>query len=536
MEYLLLGLVFLSCLRFLAMIFGERLSLLGFLEGKWLTAPFELAAQFWDMVCEAVDRIWCFVFDHFWWVTATVSGGVGVVLIALLMVSSLSLEAKEVRNDQAARMNVGSVLDHTPVLEPGRIRLTNGNNDGFAQASQLIYQKPSGDTMPVPATWPPVVSDLPSHRYRTPAEPEVPAAEGPAAEGRPSEYRWPDSSGSRLQLSMEPFVERRGRQVHSRRLGALIQQAVMSLRHDDWRTYSSTHALALAEASPAALREDSAFAVEDLAAAVRIFPGEFVSSNEVQVEKRTPRRSSSNLFDIEIRVTNTGRERLNGLIVRELLPQTWLPVAVQPQAVYRDSVVMWLVNLDPHQEQVLQLRVKAAEPGSDQSLTEVSASAAVRAIAPVSAALRRRPTPNPMPDPERSLPIVERPEVKLSLEKLPSNVTVGKWVDVRFRVRNVGAAPAEGVSLRIDLPPGLDHRTLDDNDVNRRVESNVARLQVNESREMTLSVRPTVSGRHLTIAQLVLQDEELDLRDFEIVAQKGSTEDTAPIVPVPDFN
>ncbi|HIF01487.1 MAG: hypothetical protein ABGZ23_21420 [Fuerstiella sp.] len=529
MEYLLLGLVFLLCIRFLAMIFGERLSLLAFLEGKWLTAPVELAAWFWNLVCEAVDRVWCFVFDHFWWVTATVSGGVGVVLIALLMVSGLSLEAEAVRSDQSALMNVGSVLDHTPVLEPGRILLTKGNNDGFDQASQLIYQKLSGDRMSVPTTWPSVVSELPSHRYLTPETPEV-----PTAAGRPSEYRWPESSGSRLQLSMEPFVERQGRQVRSRRLGVLIQQAVMSLRRDGWRTFSSTQAFA--GASPAALPEDSEFAVDDLAAAVRIVPGEFVSSNEVRVEKRTPRRSSGNIFDIEIRVTNTGLERLNGLIVRELLPQSWLPVDVQPQAVYRDSVVMWLVDLDPLQERVLQLRIKAVEPGSDQSLTEVSASAAVRAVVPVSGELRRRPTPNERPDHGRPLPIVERPEVKLTLEKLPANVTVGQWIDVRFRVRNVGTAPADGVSLRLELPDGLDHRTLDDSDVNRRVESNIARLQVNESREMTLSVRATVSGRHLTIAQLVLQEEELDLRDFEIVAQNGSSEDVAPIVPVPDFN
>ncbi len=74
MEYLLLGLVFLLCIRFLAMIFGERLSLLAFLEGKWLTAPVELAAWFWNLVCEAVDRVWCFVFDHFWWVTDTLYG------------------------------------------------------------------------------------------------------------------------------------------------------------------------------------------------------------------------------------------------------------------------------------------------------------------------------------------------------------------------------------------------------------------------------------------------------------------------------
>ncbi|MDG1896428.1 MAG: hypothetical protein P8J37_16115 [Fuerstiella sp.] len=522
MEYLILGLVFLLCLRFLAMMFGERLSLLGFVEGKWLTAPFELAAQSWDMVCEAVDRIWCFVFDHFWWVTATVSGGVGVLLIALLMASGLSQEARAVRNEQAAVMNVGSVLDHTPVLEPDRVLLTKAKDDNQALTSQLIYQRSSRDWLQAPFTRPPVVSDIPSHRYLMP--------ERPVGEGRPSDDQWPRSSGSRLQLSMEPFLERRGRPVHSRLLGDLIQQAVMSLRHDDWRTFSATRSFARG-VTPAELRQDSEVAVEDLSSAVRVFAGEFISRNQIEVEKSTPNRSSGNLFDIEIRITNTGRERVDGLLVRELLPRTWVPVNVQPQAVYRDSVVMWLVSLDPWKEQVLQLQVKADEPGSSQSVTEVSASAAVRASVPVSGELLRRPTPNEPPDYERSLPIVELPEVRLTLEKLPSTVIVGKWVDVRFRVKNVGTAPAEGVSLRIDLPHGLDHRTLEASDTNRLVESNVAQLQVNESRSMTLSVRATSSGRLLSIAQLMLQDKELDLRDFEIVA-----EEAPPIMPVPDFN
>ena len=523
MEYLLLGLVFLLCLRFLAMIFGERLSLVGFVEGKWLTAPFELAAQFWDIVCESVDRIWCFVFDHFWWVTATVSGAVGVALIALLMASGLSQEARAVRNDHAAVMNVGSVLDHTPVLEPDRILLTKAHGDDIAHTSQLIYQRSSRDWMPPGVTRSPVISDIPSHRYRMP--------ERPVTERRPPEYQWPASAGSRLQLSMEPFLERHGRPVRSRLLGDLIQQAVMSLRHDNWRTFSSTKALARG-VSPAELREDSEFAVETLSSAVRVLPGEFISSNQIQVEKSTPSWSSSSVFDINIRVANTGRERVDGLIVRELLPQTWLPVNVQPQAVYRDSVVMWLVDLGPYEEQLLELRVKADEPGANQSLTEVSASAAVRATVPVSGELRPRPTP----DYGTNLPIVQLPRVRLTLEKLPSTVTVGEWLNVNFRVRNVGTAPAEGVSLRIELPHELDHRTLGAGDINRRVESNVAQLRVNESRTMTLAVRATSSGRHLSIAQLMLQDKELDLRDFEIVAENASAEDGVPIMPIPDFN
>jgi hypothetical protein len=107
----ILGLVFFLSIMFLAMIFGERLSLFGFADGRWLTAPFDMLARLWDMICEATDRIWCFVFDHFWWVTATVSGSIGVLLVALIMVSGLSTEAAAVRVEgQCARPHLSDRL------------------------------------------------------------------------------------------------------------------------------------------------------------------------------------------------------------------------------------------------------------------------------------------------------------------------------------------------------------------------------------------------------------------------------------------
>ena len=118
---LILGLVFFLSLMFLAMIFGERLSLFGVVDGRWMTAPFDLASYLWDMVCEATDRIWCFVFDHVWWVTATVAGAVGLLLVALILVSGLSNEARAVRQDERAVMNTGSVLDSVPVLDTENI-------------------------------------------------------------------------------------------------------------------------------------------------------------------------------------------------------------------------------------------------------------------------------------------------------------------------------------------------------------------------------------------------------------------------------
>ena len=141
---LILGLVFFLSLMFLAMIFGDRLSLFGVVDGRWMTAPFDLVTYMWDMICEATDRVWCFVFDHVWWVTATLAGAVGLLLIALILVSGLSNEAQAVRHDERALMHTGSVLDDVPELNTRNILQTKFVLETDSdKVSHLVHQVPS---------------------------------------------------------------------------------------------------------------------------------------------------------------------------------------------------------------------------------------------------------------------------------------------------------------------------------------------------------------------------------------------------------
>lgn len=516
---LVLGLVFFLCLMFLAMIFGERLSLFGFLDGRWLTAPFDLAADFWDMVCELADRIWCFIFDHFWWVTAAVSGGIGIVLIALIMVSGLTNEAHAVRTDEKRPMMVGSVLDDTPVLDTDTILQTRVISK--ADDSQLIYQYPSRNRFIIPADIRrPVVKDF-TPRPRENYVPPMPL---------PRPHREPDYFRGRLQITMEPFLERHGHRIRSEKVDRLIQQTVLALRHDDWRTYSDAQAMARQGVVGAALREDSDRDVTDLYDRVRVIPGDRVTSNSLKIEKSMPENPGSGEFEIQVRVTNVDRERISGLIVRELLPASWSPVDMQPRGAFRNSVITWLVDdIEPLDERLLTLRVQSPEAGRFQSFTEISATSAVSSLAHVADRLPAVPR-------ERSLPpVVRRPDVRLTLDQTPSGVRENEWVDVIFMISNIGDAPAEGVKLRVNLPFDLDHHDLTDADTNRWVDSKIRRLEPGERRRVKLTVQPRSAGRHLATAELLFQAAQLDVRNFSIVADRTLDNERNNLRPRPDF-
>lgn len=514
-------LVFFLSLMFLAMIFGERLSLFGIVDGHWMLAPVELVSRFWDMVCEATDRIWCFVFDHFWWVTATVTGSIGILLIALLMVGGLSNEARAVRIDSQKTLNVGGVLDQIPEIDPKRILQTRVVATKVDQ-SNLIVQTPSIDRF-----WVPPVVKRPVVRER-PIVQERPRERMPLVDTLPLEWEsqpptMPDYSRQQLDLSLTPlkaFVGEIGRPVRSRQVDNLIQQSVFDLR-DDWRMFDERLRLSRTEASSPALPEDSAYAVEDLYSQVRVIPGDYISSNSLQVEKGAPSSPDSGEFEIQIRVTNSGLDRISGVIVRELLPPEWTPVRMQPRGVFRDSSVMWLLDpLEPRQAAEITLRVIADGPGSYQSQTEVSATSAVS-------------TPIRIQPPARTLPPVEYPRLRLTFDPSPTPATVGQWVDVFFEIENIGKVTATGVALYVDLPLDLDHEFLDPTDFDRRVESMVARLEPGEKRRKKLVVQPDRDGLHVSTASLYLKTERLTTEEFEIDARE-SNRGTAPI-PQPDF-
>lgn len=536
---LILVLVFFLSLMFLAMIFGERLSLFGLVDGRWVTAPYDMLVRLRDMTGELLDRMWCFLFDHFWWVTATLSGGAGVAIVAMIMVSGLTREAAAVRTDERAVMRVGSVLDHTPVLDPDNVLMAN-TSVAKADDSQLIYQVPSGFSFPLPSSnqRPVVIDRTPLPRIMDLPPPPVRYRDAP-----------PAFQSTRLTLTMEPIddalelIELAGRPAERRDMDRLIQRAMLALRSDDWRVYSDMQARRRGRPSRAALPEDTEFSVRDLTSRVRVIPGDAVSASQLQVEKFAPADTGPGEFEIQIRVTNPGTERLNGIIVRELLPVAWAPKMMEPRGTFRDATVTWLLpELRPLEEQILTLQVESTESGRFQSLTEVSAAAAVSNMARVTRkAQPLPPVPTPVEPqaaprvPRRAQPPLRLPDVRLTLEQPPAVAEVDEWVTVYFQVENIGDAPAIGVSLRVTLPAGLDHHTLEDSDTNRRVDSNVRLLEVGEKRRMTLKVRPSVRGMHFTTAELVLQDSQLDVQYFEIEARQPVQRQPLP-KPEPDFS
>lgn len=516
---LVLILVFFLSLMFLAMIFGEKLSLFGIVDARWLTAPFEMVAAFWDMVCEIADRIATFVLEHFWWVAATVSGGVGIVLIALIMVSGLTQEAHAIRIADSSTLKAGGVLDAVPVIDTDNIIQTRVPEE---DDSQLIYQYPSRNRFPMPP--------LP---VRQPVSDYVPQPRD--IEFEPLPRPLPDFSRKPVEpdpirITFEGFIERHGHPVRSNNVDRLIQQTVLSLRNDDWNRARADFGIERVDFERPAVAEGTRLDEVNLQDAVRVIPGDQISSRNLSIRKEVPDHPSPGEFDIRLTITNADRDRMSGLIVRESLPAAWKPVEIYPRGVYRNSVVTWLVDdLIPLEEQVLTLRVRSSESGRFQSITEVSATAAV-------ASDSRIAEPLPAIEPERSLPPVERrPDVRLTLEQAPDSTQVGEWVDAVFRIRNVGDAPAEGVKLRVNLPLDLEHHDLADTDIDRWVDAKVRRLEPGESRRMTLTVRPVAAGRHTAVAELLFMGVQLDVRDLSVVGIERPGREREELTPRPDF-
>lgn len=522
----ILGLVFIFSLLCLTMIFGDRLSIFGNVDDRWLMTPFDLVTRFWEMLCEIFDRAVCFVFDHFWWVAATASGGVGVVLIALIMFSGLSQEAAAVRRDERAIMNVGGVLDHTPTvsakqttpipkkkLEKGSSHLVDQfPTPGQRFAIQEFSRRPEIDRLPI---------DRP---IRT-------ITESPSSLNQvPNPFR------SRLRLTLNPFIEIEGQRVNDPAVSQMIQQTLYDIQRDDWLAFSQLAFENRSDQSRPNLREDSVYDVDRLLKSVRIQPGDQIAIQDLDVRKLVPENPPAGEFDIRIRVRNQGRETLSGLVVREQIPLTAFAKDMIPLGVYRDTTAVWVVNdLRPGEERDLVLTVEYQDQRRFESWTEVSAASAIRTqtvvdrprpsrplrlpIAeddpPIERRRSRQPiVPLPQPEP------VRLPDVRLRILTDPVQVAVDEVAVVNLEIRNVGDADAEGVSLRVNLPTDVDHKELDPRDILRQVESSVRVLKPGERRMMVLRIRPTRQGRHLVTARLMLQKTELDIQSFDVEADR----------------
>ena len=117
---LLLGFIFFLCLLLLVMIFGDQLSVFGALKGSWVRSLLESVGNSWKFVCEEVDRCWCFIVEHFWWVLVVGSGGSGLMLVAWMVIGGVADRAATELAGRSGRMHAGGILDRVPDIASAR--------------------------------------------------------------------------------------------------------------------------------------------------------------------------------------------------------------------------------------------------------------------------------------------------------------------------------------------------------------------------------------------------------------------------------
>lgn len=549
------------CLMFLGMLYGEKLSLLGVLEGRWIEPIPRVLGHLWNQLCQALDLMVVFVADHLAWVVATVSGGIGLFIVAFLMFSGLADDAAATHRDLQLPLLAGSVIDRVPKIVVQEPALPAGTESTDDDESEMVWQQPGGAY---------VVFNRPELDRPQPTRPRRSDVFDLPTDDLPATVRSLDrpvlgltfrrGNFRSMQFEDDATSITRGELIVDEALPRLIERAVRGLPRDDWRiTFSDPVGGTLRPRSnrwPATpeetLPESSAAAVLALESRVRIIPGDSVAANELRIEKSAPAESGGSEVTVEINVLNVGINTVSGLLVREFLPRGTRVRRAEPQAAFRDDTLTWLLEeLKPFDEQVLRFTVvAAASPGPAsrrsrfESATEVSAAAAVASPTvvrnerplrtpatlptPVSPA---SPVPRPRLEPrnnsrpaELPLPAVtQRPDVRLRIMEPLTAVPVGQTVEVNFIVENRGTLAAEGVGLRVTLDDGLSHHTLIGTERRREVINGVRRLEPGDTRTIVLRMRPTVAGSLVSTAEMIFEGQQLTYDTFRVVAERRTT-------------
>lgn len=311
-DIVLTAVVLLS-LVFLAIFYGDRLNLFGLTAERLFTAPYDLVVWFWGLTCEAVERIWQFAIDHRWWVAATVSGSAGILIITTLLVTGLTEEAEADQSLQASFRTTGGVLDVEPTVDA-------------AQDQNPLKEPP--DAVEADLDQADGVNGfyLGHQRFREVQPPRIPPY-----------YGDPIRPEARLQLGVEPFLERQGRQLINGR--DRVEQALFSLPRDRWRLLTTA-----GFRTDRTIPEDPQILIDQLEEQVRVIPGDSIAASDLRIEKTSPAAAAEGGIQLRIRVTNLSPYSIRGLIIRERLPQSWKPTAVNLDGLYRNDTVTWLVR------------------------------------------------------------------------------------------------------------------------------------------------------------------------------------------------
>jgi len=197
-------------------------------------------------------------------------------------------------------------------------------------------------------------------------------------------------------------------------------------------------------------------------------PGELEPSSElkVSIEKTAPVDSSiHDSLNYQIVVRNDGDEAVKQLQVEERMSAGVQVTLASPKAVYKNDTLRWqMEQLDPGDEETLEVQLLANSSGVVQGITSVNPLAAVATTT-----------------------TVQSPKLRVELS-LPNSVRAKQRCAIVFHVANDGSAAAEGVLLKAELSDRLTHPK------GSALEIDLGTLPPGESRAVRLNVVALRSG------------------------------------------
>ena len=531
-----------TCLMFLGMLWGDRISLPNLFTGNWLNPIGDLIQLLSRVFGEFLDVSVEFVVGHLSWVVAAVSGTVGLIIIAFLMGGGLAADAEAYHIDTLAPLHAGGVVDEIKVVQAEKPRVEINNGIVLAKAdvddSQYVDQAVGGrgeyQVFVPPERQPQVVR---SNRPWRPIDGSIAAAPTtrPLLDRPVLDVRFQRLNSQSLVPDRMQTVRIDGRLQNDLPNPLFVDRAVRSLLRDNWQA-----AIGLRDGLDnfndldKFVPESPLAEVRNLESRIRVTPGVLVSRQDLRVEKTVPESSATGEVTIQVMVNNLGRDTIDGLIVRELLPIGTRVRGAVPDCAFRDSTLTWLLTrLEPQQEQVLRFTVIPSEDPIGprktvfESQTEVSALTAVKTRTVVSEDLLP-PMPPRTPIRNRPAVTVRAPKLRLQIAEPEDDAIVGSWTTVKFRITNIGDGSAEGVKLRLVLDSLLDHHALQDDDFLRQVDAPIATIEPGKRLDFELVVRPRRAGQMESSAELTFNGEQLDLKTFSFAARNSRPSSTAP--------
>lgn len=536
-SVLLFIFMFLTCLMFLGMLWGDRLSFPGLFAGDWLNPITGLINVVARTLGEFLEVSVAFLVGHLSWVVAAVSGTAGLILVAFLMGGGLATDAEAYYRDTVAPLNAGGVVDRVNEVRPAEPMQEIANGIILARAdmddSNLVVQAKGGPYLVFGRP-----EYQPAHvRTRRPIDGSIAAA----PTSRPLLTR-PELDVRFERLAKETLIPDRERTIltEGRLLNDLpnvrfVDRAVRNLLRDDWRAgLGLPDPFGGNEESADLVPESPLAVVRDLESRIRVTPSVMVSRQDLRIEKTVPQRSATGEVVMQISITNLARNVIDGLLVRELLPYGTKVRGHVPAGTLRDATLTWLVSdLQPQEEQVLRFTVIPADDpieGRDtlfESQTEVSALTAVTTRTVVAEEMFQSVPVRPISETRRP-EVVRAPKLRLRIAGPETASTVGAWTTVMFRISNMGNSSAEDVRLRLNLDEGLDHHALSDDDLDRLLDAPIARIEPGETRDFELVVKPRRSGEAVSTAELVFDNQQLDMQTFRLNTRDANSSSSAP--------